>query len=116
MEPQGNPIDWEQSLALSNHSSELAEELLMMLKNELPEFNQNIQQTLNEKNYEGLYNLLHKLHGSCCYCGVPRLKEKVMAAENDLKNKDYSELTHKISSVKKEVSTILNALEDDDYR
>ena len=45
---------------------------------------------MNEKNTEELGKAAHKLHGACCFCGVPNLQRTVAYLEH---------LTQKASSV-----------------
>jgi two-component system sensor histidine kinase BarA len=33
-----------------------------------------ITRSLKKDDLDELYNAVHRIHGACCYCGVPRLK------------------------------------------
>lgn len=67
-------VDIELSLKLSHGKGNLAAEMLSMLLNELPDTRQEIQRAWEEKRFADARELIHKLHGACCYCGVPALK------------------------------------------
>lgn len=45
-----------------------------MLLDFLPEVRNKIEEQLVGENPEGLVDMIHKLHGSCGYSGVPRMK------------------------------------------
>jgi two-component system, NarL family, sensor histidine kinase BarA len=77
-------IDWSRSLELSNNKPELAVELLDMLVADLPKFKEQIQASFEQKDRSMLKHYLHKLHGACCYCGVPQLRSLVKTTEEDI--------------------------------
>ena len=72
-------------LKLANNKPELAESLLKMLVDELPEMKTNILEAYAKKDHESLSKAVHKLHGGCCYCGVPRMKSAASMLESILK-------------------------------
>lgn len=41
----------------------------------MPEVRNKVEEQLVGEQPEGLVDLIHKLHGSCSYSGVPRLKK-----------------------------------------
>jgi HPt (histidine-containing phosphotransfer) domain-containing protein len=51
--------------------------MLQMLVAFLPEIRNKVEEQLVGEAPEGLLDLIHKLHGSCGYSGVPRLKNSV---------------------------------------
>ncbi|MFM8454227.1 MAG: ATP-binding protein [Gammaproteobacteria bacterium] len=67
-------IDWNLSLKLANYNTGLTHELLDEFKKHIPETLEEIKLSLKNSNYKQLRNIIHKLHGSCCYVGVPKLK------------------------------------------
>lgn len=79
-------IDLELGLSLANNSPDLAENLLKMLVNDLPATQKNLMALYEQQDHENLRKEVHKLHGGCCYCGVPRLKAAAAALETALKN------------------------------
>ena len=52
---------------------------------QLPEDKAAIEHALSNKNWEQLGDIIHKLHGACCYCGVPALKAASQKAERLIK-------------------------------
>lgn len=79
-------IDWALCLELSNQNAELAREILTLFSQELPTYREAMQTAYQNENSQQLYELTHKLHGACCYCGVPQLKNIVAELESTLKN------------------------------
>jgi two-component system sensor histidine kinase BarA len=65
--------------------ADLAQEMLQLLVQSLPQAEQQIEQALTDNDQQLLLHALHKLHGACCYTGVPRLKNLLEALETQLK-------------------------------
>lgn len=88
-------INHDLSLKLANNNKELADELLDLFIKDLPSTKNNITESYINNNYDDLLHYVHKLHGSCCYVGVPLLKtatkefEKILKTKNDFA--EYSE-------------------------
>ena len=60
--------------------------MLQMLLDFLPEVRNKVEEQLVGENQEGLVDLIHKLHGSCGYNGVPRMKNLCQLIEQQLRN------------------------------
>lgn len=67
-------IDIDLCLTLSHGKPALAADLLTLLLEELPLNRTDINSALDELRFADAHDLIHKLHGACCYCGVPSLK------------------------------------------
>lgn len=74
-------IDWDLGKQLVGGKQELAEEMLAMLIDYLPEHQQEITKAVKTKDIESVAKSAHKLHGATCYCGTPRLKEAAKELE-----------------------------------
>lgn len=59
--------------------------MLQMLIDFLPEVRNKIEEQLVGENPQGLIDLIHKLHGSCGYSGVPRMKNLCQLLESQLR-------------------------------
>ena len=92
MQESNSPINWQEILKITNHKPELAKEMVSMLAGELPEIKIFIENALTTKNQTELLNHIHKLHGSCCYCGVTKLRQITAQIEKQLKI--HNALTH----------------------
>ncbi len=81
-------IDWNLALKQAANKEELAREMLQMLVDYIQEVDQFIGGVINgvEQDSEQLIHHIHKLHGSCSYSGVPRLKKVCLQIEKSLRS------------------------------
>lgn len=75
-------FDWQLALRQAAGKTDLAREMLQMLVAFLPEIRNKIEEQLVGENPEDLLEAIHKLHGSCGYSGVPRLKNPASCWSN----------------------------------
>ncbi|KUJ84372.1 hybrid sensor histidine kinase/response regulator [Microbulbifer flavimaris] len=68
-------VDIGESLELSNNDAALARDMLQMLIRGLVADEQEMHRLFAAGDHRGLFELVHRVHGGCCYCGVPRLRE-----------------------------------------
>jgi len=104
-------LDWELSVSLSNNDPSIAKELLGMLGNDLKKISVQMQKAFQEDNMYEIERLAHKLHGACCYCGVPRLKSLTQQIEQEAK-------THQVKSLDallEEMNAVIHLLEEGSY-
>ena len=90
IEPAFNPnatLDWQLALRQAAGKPDLARDMLQMLIDFLPEVRNKIEEQLVGENPQGLIDLIHKLHGSCGYSGVPRMKNLCQLLESQLRQK-----------------------------
>ncbi len=92
-------IDWDLSVKLAAGKKALAKELLGQFISDLPLFKQQIRAKVKLDDYEALGDIVHKLHGACCYCGVPLLKVRVATLENALKTKTAANIRSLVSEI-----------------
>lgn len=78
-------IDWQLALQRAAGKPELAQEMLLLLIKSLPQSDKQIRQAITDNDQQVLLHALHKLHGACCYTGVPRLKNLLETLETQLK-------------------------------
>ncbi|MDU7390762.1 two-component sensor histidine kinase BarA [Atlantibacter hermannii] len=79
-------LDWQLALHQAANKPELARELLHMLLEFLPEVRNTLEEQLVGEKPEGLVEIIHKLHGSTGYSGVPRLKKLCHLIEQQLRS------------------------------
>lgn len=81
-------IDWQAALKQSANKEDLAKEMLSMLLDYMPEVSAVVEEALEDETFdiEQLIHHVHKLHGSCSYCGVPRLKNVCATIEKALRS------------------------------
>lgn len=105
-----SPIDWRDVLKITNNRPELAKEMVAMLGAELPDMKVDINYAHRHKRYPDLLEKVHKLHGSCCYCGVPQLKRIAADLEMKLKRQDFQQLDPLLQALNHEIDHILDYL------
>lgn len=80
-------IDWPMALKQAANKADLAQEMLGMLLSTLPEIVTLSNQAVDgELSSEQLLHHIHKLHGSCTYSGVPRLRKICATLEQALRS------------------------------
>ncbi|RUR11137.1 two-component system sensor histidine kinase LetS [Legionella sp. km772] len=78
---QHSAIDWELCVQKVSGNQALAEEFLAKFVEELYKNRQEFLELMHKKKVKALGDLAHKLHGACCFCGVPFLQKKVIQVE-----------------------------------
>ncbi|WP_295797990.1 response regulator [uncultured Microbulbifer sp.] len=78
-------VDISESLKLSNQDPNLARDLLRMLLKGLHDDEQALTQLMEAQDHKGMFELVHRLHGGCCYCGVPRLRAATEQLQEQLR-------------------------------
>lgn len=107
-------LDWELCLKQCNNNAQLAKELFDLFIAELPEFSEKITQASKMKNKKDLLDIVHKLHGACCYIGVPQLKALVAAKEEALKQKN-TEMAEDVTEILREIRKIEQISQPEKY-
>ncbi|MFQ6371213.1 two-component sensor histidine kinase BarA [Shewanella sp. YIC-542] len=78
-------LNWPLCLMQANNKVSLAQEMLQMLLDSIPQNRQEIEAALSKEQTDQLLSLVHKLHGACCYSGVPTLQQLCQTLESALK-------------------------------
>ena len=78
-------IDWQLALKRANQNHDAAKELLTDFIELLPDAIVTIRTLWEKRDFNGLKAEIHKLHGACCYTGVPRLQNLADELETALK-------------------------------
>jgi two-component system sensor histidine kinase BarA len=105
---ESSPINFDALLNLTGQNHQLANELLTMFAEELPEIRSTIKRLYSKQSYNPLSALIHKLHGSCCYCAATHLQKLSKTTETELKEKSYGDLANLISQIDTEIASILD--------
>lgn len=100
------PIDWALSLKLVSEKPNLAKEMLLGLMDNLSSDQEKINQAYQEQQYGKLREHVHKLHGACCYCGVPHLKQVANDLEKAAISKDPEAIKICLHRLNLEISKI----------
>lgn len=99
-------LDWQLALRQAANKVDLARDLLQMLVDFLPEVREKVEQSLNDNQVTGLRDIIHKLHGSASYSGVPRLKQLCQQLEHHLR------LDTGIEAIEPELLELLDEMEN----
>jgi two-component system sensor histidine kinase BarA len=104
-------IDFEESLKLSNDNPELAILFLEKFLDSLPDEHTQMVQIHANNDLKKLEEVVHKLHGACHYCGVPKLRSIVQNTEHHLKtlnkNSGHIAIDTDISALLDELKTLI---------
>ncbi|WP_049853856.1 two-component sensor histidine kinase BarA [Dickeya fangzhongdai] len=110
-------LDWDLALRQAASKPDLARDLLAMLLDFLPDVRQQVDAVLAGNSPDNLVDIIHKLHGSCSYSGVPRLKQICHYLEQSLRKglsadelePEWLELMDEITNVEKAARKRLEA-------
>lgn len=108
-------LDWQLALRQAANKPNLAHDMLQMLVEFLPEIRNKVEEQLVGEEPEELVDAIHKLHGSCGYSGVPRLKNLCHLIEGQLRDgiaptelePEFLELLDEMDNVAREARKIL---------
>jgi len=108
-------LDWALALRQAANKPDLARDLLQMLLDFLPEVEERVESAMASNDVVGLREIIHKLHGSASYSGVPRLKqlcqqlEKSLHQESDIEalEPELLELSDEMANVAREARKLL---------
>ncbi|MEH0369628.1 two-component sensor histidine kinase BarA [Vibrio mimicus] len=108
-------IDWPAALRQSANKEDLAKEMLSMLVDHLREIETVINLALEDEVYatSDLLHHIHKLHGSCSYSGVPRLRKVCASLEHALRNgATVYDLEPELFELQDEMAKVISASTD----
>ena len=92
-------LDWQQALKRANQNRDLAMELLIEFVAHLPQASEAIRREWDARNFKGLKDEIHRLHGACCYTGVPKLQELANQMESALKLDKHYEASELLPTI-----------------
>ena len=99
--------------AFTKNSYKLLRELLQHFIKEAPEFQKDINQAFQDKDKRTLNNQLHKLTGSCIYCGLDRVKASLLVlkaaiTENNYDKKLLDDLNQELENAEEEARKVIS--------
>jgi two-component system sensor histidine kinase BarA len=107
-----NAIDWKLCAKLAGNKIDLAKEMLEMLIVALPTDRAKIKQAYKAHDYHELREQVHKLHGACCYVGVPKLKAIAKELEDAIATSATEKIKYYVTALSNEVDAILSYYEE----
>jgi len=102
-------IDRALGLKLAANKADIAKEFFSKLIQELPKDQININRAFQQEDWETLRDVAHRLHGACCYCGVPALKHATQQLEKALINHAPEIIKPKIDALNIAIEDVLKA-------
>ncbi|WP_075183195.1 two-component sensor histidine kinase BarA [Pantoea sp. 1.19] len=97
-------LDWNLALQQAANKPDLARDMLQMLVDFLPEVQQKVETCMQQNTLPALRQILHKLHGSASYSGVPRLKQLCLQLEQQL------DARHTLQDIEPELFELLDEM------
>ncbi|MDF1654912.1 MAG: response regulator [Coxiellaceae bacterium] len=85
-------IDIEDGAQLAGGNRQHAKEMIMILVDKLPSELEQLQSLAAENKLDMMYELVHKLYGGLCYCGVPQLRAVTKHLKDALHTKDLQQI------------------------
>ncbi len=104
------PIDFNRLKKLTDNNQPLANELLDMFVTELPSMKNAIHDAFKNNHLDELQRVIHKLHGSCCYCAANKLQRLAQEAESQLQRGNQTSISRLILAIDREIVNILHYL------
>jgi two-component system sensor histidine kinase BarA len=99
-------LDLSESLRLANYKPRLAHDMLEMLLANLANDKTKIAEYFSARDWENLEFQVHRLHGGCCYCGVPELRNASDLVDKLLQKKFFNELAEPVDTLLKAIETL----------
>jgi len=109
------PVNWDQALRLSANNASLAKEMLMGLVDSLKGTQAKINQCYAKKDLAQMREEVHRLHGACCYCGVPDLKASVAVLESAIVKKEADMISFLLIEMNKEINRLQKYIHDNPF-
>lgn len=100
-------VDIALCMKLANNKPALARDMLVMLLESLPTEKAQINHAFAEKDFPQLEEIVHRLYGSCCYCGVPRLKRVSGLLDKLLRAQQFEQAEGAVTSLNHAIDDIL---------
>lgn len=107
-------IDWQESMRFANNKLDLAEKIMDMYIESLPESKTKILADRND--YEKLESHLHQLLGASCYCGVPKIKEVISELEIAVKYHKKKQIDILINTLSVYIDEVIEVYKKGTYR
>ncbi|RYZ81169.1 MAG: response regulator, partial [Moraxellaceae bacterium] len=107
-------VDIELCLKLANKKPALARDMLKMMVEGLQKEKNSINAAAANNDIHTLGELIHRLYGSSCYCGVPRLKSITGLLDKLIQAKEIDEVEKAIPTLNHAIDDILRWSENKD--
>lgn len=106
-EIQIDVFDWSLALKRANQNADAARDLFDQFVLQLPDFAKKFTYQQNQSQYEELQQIVHALHGVCCYTGAAALHASCAELEAQLKRKQYPKVATSLNRIITDIHAIL---------
>jgi len=100
--------DLQQALRIADGQQEVAEKLFMSLIEQLPDYLDAVYREFSKRNWQKLWDILHKLHGATSVCGVPALNNVVKNLQQLTEKEDYHSIGSELKKLNREASRLIS--------
>ncbi|MBL4762458.1 MAG: response regulator [Gammaproteobacteria bacterium] len=100
-------IDTGECLRLSDGNTALAEELLTILKTQLPADQDKMNAAHQANDMKALTEVIHRIHGATCYTGIPILKQQTSNLELELRKNNVKNLVTKMTAINTTIESFI---------
>ena len=104
-------LDWDLALKRANHNFDAAKEVFDAFVKHLPPIILQIESSWQAQDFENTLAQVHKLHGACCYTGVPKLQALCEEVEGKLKREEALSLAERIPALLTEAEVVVSGAE-----
>jgi two-component system sensor histidine kinase BarA len=101
-------LDWELAVKRANYNEPAARELLSEFVIMLPTMILDIKAYQEMSRLNSIHDDVHKLHGACCYTGVPRLQRLCFEIESQFKKDCLDGLELHLNALAEEADRVVN--------
>ena len=100
-------LDWQLALNRSYQNPKAAHDLLQEFCEQLPESFNDIESASHLEDWPLMQQQVHRLHGACCYTGVPKLQRLCAEIEAQLKEQHFAIAAKHMSAMREAVEQVL---------
>ena len=101
-------VDWHLARKRCNDDPQAAYDYMQQFIELLPDTIKEIESLWQHQDLAGLKACIHKLHGACCYTGVPHLQTYCHNTETALKKKQISDMSRLLSMLLLEAEKVMH--------
>lgn len=102
-----SPLDWKHCVKLAANNETLAKEMLNGLMQSLPSSQAAITAAYQAENFKQMREDVHRLHGACCYSGVPYLKAAVSKLETAIAKNEIEQVANLYNQMLLEIERLI---------
>jgi len=113
-EPEPLIFDPTLALKLAKHKTDLARDMFVMLVESLQDTAAAVTEAARDEDMTRLQNIVHKLYGGCCYCGVPALRQASGDLHSRLHRQQFAGIGDAVASLLTRINELLQWISERD--